>query len=171
MAKREMNTPLVKPLQSVTDRGLRQSPVAVLALPVVASLFAPALAHGQYTESNQTWTASAKDTWEVQDLSGAPFNVPANAVVEVVVTNRRGNFERWGGVRTLGSSLDRRFQLQEAEPGGWDVVVMHAQTDPNSRIEHYADDTTDIVFVLLGYWTCGTYVEKMQSFKAGANLS
>ena len=142
--------------------------ITVIALVLSAAGLAPPLARGDYVENFQEWGATSARTWLAQDLSGAPFNVPANAVVEVAVINSRANAERWGGVRAFGSSLERRFLLHEAEQGGWDVVVMHVQADGSSRIEHYADATGDVRFYLLGYWTSGAYVEKYQSFKAGA---
>ena len=71
----------------------------------------------------------------------------------------------------MGSLLERRFQLHEAEGGGTDVVVMHVQTDSSSQIEHYGQTTVDVQFILLGHWTCGTYVEAYQSFKAGGSAS
>jgi len=128
-------------------------------------------AYGSYVESYQTWSATSADTWESKDLSGAPFNVPANAVVEVAVRNSDGSNAMWGGARAVGSSLDRQLQLHKAESGGWDVLVIHVQANAGSRIEHYADVTSEIQFILLGYWTNGTYVETFQSFKAGADGS
>ncbi len=130
-----------------------------------------ALAHpvkAAFVEAYQTWPATAPATWEVKDLSGAPYNVPANAVVEVAVRNTNGSAERWGGVRAVGSGLERRVLLHEAEDGGWDVVVMHVQTDGSSQIEHYSDNIAEVDFILLGYWTCASYVEAYQVFKAGA---
>lgn len=143
----------------------------MLVVLLAATALAPHTARGDYVESYQEWQATSADTWEVQDLSGAPFNVPANAVVEVAVVNERAVAELWGGVRAVGSALDRRFLLHEAEQGGWDVVVIHVQADSNSQIEHYAEVTSYVTFYLLGYWTCGTYVEEFQSFKAGASTS
>ncbi|MCH9002292.1 MAG: hypothetical protein IIC02_06935 [Planctomycetes bacterium] len=125
----------------------------------------------EYVESFQTWTASSADTWQTQDLSGAPFNVPANSVVEVAVRNDATTAQMWGGVRAVGSTLERRFQLHEAEGGGLDIVVMHVQADAGSQIQHYSDVTADVDFVLLGYWKCGTYVEAFDTFTAGAGAS
>jgi len=139
----------------------------LVAVAIVAS--DSTLAYGDYVESFQAWSASSNDTWQTKDLSGAPFNVPANAVAEVAVRNANASTELWGGVRAVGSSLERRFQLHEAEDGGWDVVVMHVQTDGSSQIQHYSDDMGDVDFVLLGYWDSGVYTEAFQSFVAGAN--
>lgn len=117
-----------------------------------------------YHEAYHSWSASNDDSWEVVDLSG--FGVPAAAVVEVAVINSNGGAQRWGGVRAVGSSLDRRQQLHEAEGGGVDVMVMHAQTDALSRIEHYSDKSSDLSFILLGFWVGGSFVERWDPFLA-----
>lgn len=141
----------------------------ILAALTTAAI-APA-ARGGYVEVFQSWQAVSPDLWEVADLSGAPYNVPANAVVDVAVRNLATGAQRSGGVRAVGSGLDRRFTLHEAEGAGSDAVVMHVQADGDSRIEHYSDVTTKVEFVLLGYWTCATYVEAFQPFSAGADAS
>ena len=126
---------------------------------------------GCYAEGSSTWSATMADVWVTQSLSGTPWFVPANAVVEVVVRNGDDFNELWGGVRAVGSGLERRFQLQEAEDGGNDRVTMHVQTNASSQIQHYADTTADLTFLLAGYWTCGTYVETFNTFTAGASTS
>ena len=117
-----------------------------------------------YFEVFQPWSASTPDNWEVMDL--APFGVPANAVIEVAVIQQGTSAQRWGGVRAVGSSLDRRFELHEAEAGGVDAVTMHVQADANSRIEHYSENTGQISFILLGHWNTGSYTELFESFTA-----
>jgi len=148
-------------------RGLSHPLFALLALFSVL----PAISLAQYVERFQTWSATTADAWQVQSLSVAPFNVPANAVVEVAVLNSATGNERYGGVRAVGSSLERRLQLHEAEGGGTDVVVLHVQTNGSSSIEHYSDQTGQVTFILLGYWTSGTYVEAFSTFKAGSNTT
>lgn len=147
--------------------GLGRALVAIL----LAWAAWPREAGAQYTHKIETWTATTADTWETQSLSGAPYSVPANAVVEVAVRNGSSTDERSGGVRAVGSALERRFLLHDAEDGGVEVVVMHVQTNASSQIQHYADTTADVDFVLLGYWTSGTYVERFDTFTAGANAS
>lgn len=115
-----------------------------------------------FVEASQSWTSSGSNNWSTQDLSG--FGVPANAVVEVAILNSSINKERWGGLRTTGSSLDRRFRLHEAESGGNDVVTLHVQADASSRIENFAEKNNEISFMLLGYWTDVTYTEQFGSF-------
>ena len=75
-------------------------------------------ADAQYTENFQTWSATSADTWQTQSLAGAPFSVPANAVVEIAVRNVATGNQRSGGVRAVGFGLEKRFQLRAAEVGG-----------------------------------------------------
>jgi hypothetical protein len=122
-----------------------------------------------YTELSQAWSASGDDSWQTVNLGA--YGVPANAVVEVAVVNSDFGKEFFGGVRAVGSSLERRFQLHEAEDGGVDTVTMHVQADASSQIQHYSDKGNRVSFILLGYWTGATYVERFDAFKAGANAS
>ena len=72
-----------------------------------------------YTENFEYWTAGSASTWQDKDLSGAPFNVPANAVVEIACVNGDYNTEYSVGVRANGSGLERRILLHEAEGEGF----------------------------------------------------
>jgi hypothetical protein len=136
---------------------------------LMAGGVAPQLARADYVESHQSWSATSAATWEVKDLSGAPFNVPANAVVEITIAVDAQSQPRSVGVRAVGSSLQRRVELEST--GSQDVVVMTVQADASSRIEHYAETTGDAEFILVGYWTTGTYVERFDSFTAAASAS
>lgn len=122
-----------------------------------------------YVETYAQITPTVSGAWAVQDLSA--FGVPANAVVEIAIVNDDIGNQRIGGVRAVGSTLERRMDLQEAEPGGRDVVVLHVQADAQSRIEYYAQRTDDIYFVLLGYWTVGAYQEGWATFESNVSNS
>ena len=117
-----------------------------------------------YIEMYEPWSASVDNNWEVIDLN--TFGVPADAVVEVAIINTNTGKERRGGVRAMGSTLDRRFRLHEAESGGVDAVVMHVQADGSGRIQHYAELKAEVKFTLLGYWTGASYVERFDTFTA-----
>ncbi len=142
----------LEPKSTASSRSAHCKKILIPALLLYMVL--QSAAYAQYTESVETWTATTADTWETKDLSGTPFNVPANAVVEVAIGNDRFNAERWGGVRAVGSSHDRRFQLREpdgvGQDTGSDVVVMHVQTDAASRIQHYSDVAAEVDFERLG---------------------
>ncbi|MBI4719436.1 MAG: hypothetical protein HY763_16695 [Planctomycetes bacterium] len=68
-----------------------------------------------YVENFQTWSATSAATWQTKSLAGSPFNVPPNAVVEIAVRSNRNVAELSGGVRAVGSSLERRLTLMESE--------------------------------------------------------
>jgi len=148
-----------------------RGPTAAFLIIMLANSFFPGTAIGGYTESFQTWSSTSAGAWQTKSLSGAPFNVPANAVVEVGVRNSDNDSPRSGGVRAVGSSLDRRFNIHAPYTDGRQPVVMHVQADSSSQIQHYAENTTYVTFVLLGYWTSGTYVELFDTFTAGASAS
>ena len=124
-----------------------------------------------YIEAHRSFLLQIPNSWLTIDLSNSPFNLPPNAVIEVAIGNSATGRNLQGGVRSAGSSVDRRVTLHEAEGGGLDVVVMHAQADSSSRVQFYAENTSAIQFTLLGYWTRGTYVERMDSFSASAHSS
>jgi len=121
----------------------------------------------EYVEMHQPYTPLVQGSWQVVDLSAGPYFVPARAVLEVAVTNDNAGSEKWGGVRAVGSKLDRRIRLHEAEDGGVDAVVMHVQADSSSQIEYYGETKLNIEFVFLGYWTCVNYVETYGTFALG----
>ena len=51
--------------------------------------------------------------------TSALIGVPANAVVEVAVINSDTGKEYFGGVRAVGSSLERRFRCTRPKVAGW----------------------------------------------------
>lgn len=115
-----------------------------------------------YTEKFESWYPSSNGNWEVKDLSGDPFYVPANAVCEIVMANTNASSENSAGVRAYGSLIDRFLELGEAEGGGINTVRMHVQADSNSRIETYGTwqvYPNELHFYLVGYYDSGSYVE------------
>ncbi len=85
------------------------------------------------------------------NLSGA--GVPADSVVNVMMVNRNGSAERWMGLRAVGSSLNRRLDLHEAESGGADLASMHVQVDAGSNIQSYSEGGSGATqFAPVGWW-------------------
>ena len=57
------------------------------------------------------------------------------------------------GARGLGSTQNRRFDLQEAEAGGADLTTMHVSVDGSSRLQFYAESSgTAYGFMPVGWW-------------------
>ncbi|KKL21004.1 hypothetical protein LCGC14_2449800, partial [marine sediment metagenome] len=109
-------------------------------------------APGTYTEKFTSVGKPASDnTWLDLDLTGS--GVPDDAVAEMLMCNGNGSSENYMGVRTNGSSDNRRFDIQESESGGRDCGRMHVLTDAGAVIEQYMEDRSDTAeFYLLGYW-------------------
>ena len=118
----------------------------------------------RYVEMYMPWALQTPDTWETVNFE--IYGVEPNAVLEIAIMNTDGN-ELWGGVRAVGSSLERRVLLHRND-GGTEIMTMHVQADSLGQVELYSDKEDKIKFVLLGYWMEASYVENMQAFKAGA---
>ena len=57
------------------------------------------------------------------------------------------------GVRRVGSTQNRRFDLQEAESGGADLTTMHVVTDGTASIQFYPESTGGSYgFMPVGWW-------------------
>jgi hypothetical protein len=133
------------------------------AATVVTPPTPPAL---KYTEKFHDITIDTASTWTDVDLTS--YDVSANQVVEIGIRNSSISTVRSGGVRTKGSSIDRRLNLHYATTQGWDMVTMQVKTDANKKIQAYAGNTSDVHFYLIGYWNSGSYTEKYEAFTAGS---
>lgn len=123
---------------------------------------------GEYVERFVTITPTTADAWTTIDLSGTPYNIPANSIVEIALINTNSGAEQYAGVRHASSTLDRRLLIHEAETTGAGVegmtaVTMHVTASATSSIQYYADDTSLVTFRILGYWTSGMYVERFDT--------
>lgn len=117
-----------------------------------------------YNELRDVLTPTTGGSWETVDLYG--FGVPASAVVEIVCQHFNDAATRSMGIRSIGSSDERRLTLsrREATGGGAEDFVLHVRTDPNSRIQTYTSSTSNANFLLMGYWDAGEYVDTFNSF-------
>ena len=109
-----------------------------------------------FTEMDDVWTDSASG-WELRDLF--TYGVPANSIAEVSAGHNETNGTETMGVREVGSSQERSLLLSNAESGGEENLVLTVNTDSSSDIYTRNSDTTEDEFMLLGYWSGGTYVE------------
>lgn len=105
-----------------------------------------------YTSKMELISAPASpNTWTNKDLSGGSFNVPANAICEILIENTSTNQERNVGVRPNGSSLIRSIDLHESEGGGTNVITIFVEADASSIIEIFAENTSDVNHTLIGF--------------------
>ena len=107
---------------------------------------------GSYVAAGgQNGQASTAGSWHPGDASG--WGVPASAVAQFLLANDSDTEEQVMGVRPVGSSLSRSFDLQEAESGGSDAVTMHVTVSTAQRIEIYSESAgPEQIFHLLGWW-------------------
>lgn len=119
---------------------------------------------GTYVELAQPITVTTAATWETKDLS--VYGVPANAVVEIAAL-RNGAGTVTAGARASGSALDRRFQITRVSGTTNNALTLTVQSSATSSIQVYGSSNTAVTFRLLGYWTSGTYTERMQQIDPG----
>lgn len=112
-----------------------------------------------YTELAPAVFAPANTDWQNYDIY-TTNGVPKGAVAEIVVYNLNASAEYIGGVRTDGSALNRYLTIHEAEGGGISTCTFYVKVDSSTGlIETYANNTTNIRFALIGYWTGVDFTE------------
>ena len=112
-----------------------------------------------YVEAFDSFKAGASNSWQGHNLGA--YGVGANQVAEVVMAHTDANAEHLAGLRSPGSTIERRFDLHEAESGGIDAVTLMVETGASSDAQVFAETDASIDFYLVGYWTTppGTYTE------------
>lgn len=129
-----------------------------------------------YTQDMDNWVSNtygdSDATWCDYDLF-TNKGVPKGAVAEIILSNLSANTEEYLGVRTDGSSLDRRIQLHEAEGGGKTHCRMFVLCDASTgKIETYCQDVSDDqVFYIVGYWENVGFTELYTEFSANSSGS
>jgi len=124
-----------------------------------------------YTLHDIFETASPS-TWAVQDVSSKflPAALVEGVVAEVLICCRSDTTPGWGGARSVGSSLDRRYRIHESE-GDYDtneVVCLHVPVSADGEIEFYAQTASYFELRVMGGWVGARYTETTGTFKAGA---
>lgn len=120
------------------------------------------------------FTATSVDTWEIYSLSALGVSSSTDripVVAEIVITNYHTTIAYEGGVRSVGSSIERRFDIHAAVGAGVDALSLLVPVDSNGDIEIYAENTTYINFVVIGSWEGGTYTETLDSFFSATEAS
>ena len=127
-----------------------------------------------YVEGDPTvFTTTGVGTWEEYDIF-TNRNVPKSTerdpvVAEILLGNQFTSISYSGGVRSVDSSLERKFGLRIPTGNGYDLVSMLVPVSSGGKIEIYADSASWVNFWLLGYWVGATYVETMEEFSVGAD--
>lgn len=114
-----------------------------------------------YTEDMDTFGPTLTEgAWTDYDIF-TEKGTPKNSVVEIIISNDDAGKEYLAGVRTDGSSLERKLALHEAEGGGATTVRLFALVDASTGlIETYQEENTDIIFTIVGYWENVGFTER-----------
>lgn len=127
-----------------------------------------------YTEADPTtFNVTTIDTWQEYDLQINRF-VPVSTnldpvVAEIVIGNQSASISQSGGIRSIGSSLDRKFGLRPATGNGFDLINMLVPVSSDGKIEIYGSHTTFVDFRVVGYWIGAIYIETFEEFNVGAD--
>ena len=116
----------------------------------------------EYVEKFETFAASSPSSWEGYALD--TYGVSGGQVVDVSMYNTAVDTGLYLGIRTSGSSIDRRFAIKEAEAGGKVLSSLLTTTSGSTAaVDIYTENTTSGSFHLMGYFTTppGEYVEAL----------
>ena len=86
--------------------------------------------------------------WRLLDLSSDDLqsNTSANSICKIAIENTSLDTAYSAGVRTVGSSLERRLVLSPKHS-----LSMLVDADKDAKIEVYAEDAVKIKFTLSGF--------------------
>jgi len=110
-------------------------------------------APGAYTEKFvDVGKPTSSATWYTRSLSGQ--SVPAYGICEMLIANASTTNHNNVGVRKVGSSLSRLFDIHKSSAStARECGMMHVVADSSSQIQQYLQNQADTVnFYLLGYW-------------------
>lgn len=122
-----------------------------------------------YVETdNDTFNASVTGAW-TQTAIPSSLNIPipteaSPITLEIVIFNNSTSSST-GGLRSTGSSLERKFDLNPQTLGGVDALTLMVPLDEAGNIELYASHLTSVSFQVLGYWRGARYVENKTEFQ------
>jgi len=107
-----------------------------------------------FTEMASTFVPTGTATWQDKNLQSA-FEVPKGRVCQIHVYHNTQDAAKIAGVRTDGSTLERKMSIHEAEgtvtaTNGYDTYVKTSVAD--GIIETYGTDIFSVYFLLLGYF-------------------
>ena len=108
------------------------------------------LTYGRFTEQISADQAPGADaTWTSVDVSGT--GAVDGDILECLLENTEFNAPNFAGVRTDGSVIDRRVQLNEAEGGGSTTAIMLVlAAGTPAKIEIYETDDSEQTTKIIG---------------------
>ena len=121
---------------------------------------------GTYVEKNNAFQASASGSWVTLDLSSV--GVGADDIVELALANYEDGVENTMGVRAVGSSLERKFELKAGK--GMDKSGTHATmtvvANASGQVEVWTADHNNTRFRVLGYWSTPPDAEYTETWES-----
>lgn len=110
-------------------------------------------------------TVTNNATWENQDLSSV--GITDGDIVEIHFYNTATSSELEGGAREVGSTLDRRVDIHEAEGGGRDWAGMLVKASgSDGTIQVYLENDARLIGLVYGYFPAeslpGEWTEKFE---------
>ncbi len=133
---------------------------------------------GRYIETTGNFDAGATSGWTQHNLG--LYGVPEGKIAEILISNSGQTLAHSGGIRAVGSSLDRLVDIASLIDNygvtweGSTYLTMFVETSGvGATIEVYAGDNTEIDFNVVGYWDAppGSYTELAQVLIPDANTS
>jgi hypothetical protein len=108
--------------------------------------------------------APAGTGWQNYDIY-TNLSVPKGAIAAILIRYNSTGTTVNVGVRTDGSSLERRLNIHPyVQSTGGGRHMMYVKVDSSTGyIETYASTTTNVTFYLLGWWTGVDFTEKFDS--------
>lgn len=120
----------------------------------------------EYIEKIESFTPNSPSGWESYALD--QYGVSGSQVADIIMTNDAESSGLEMGIRTSGSSLERKFRIKEAEGGGKvPLSISVTASGDTAAIDIYAENTSECLFYLLGYFTTppGDYIEQTILFQ------
>ena len=90
-------------------------------------------------------SSQVKDGWKVWNLGLK--KVPPNTPCSIFIQNKSSEKAFDAGVRSNGSSMDRKLSLSPKQ-----TLVLTVYTDENSKIEKYIDKESSVEYILRGFF-------------------
>jgi hypothetical protein len=100
-----------------------------------------------FTEAMSETAVSTTSSWTDIDLG-----TNGSRVHHVALTGAENNVNFNGGLRTNGSSIERRLETHEQEAGGRSGFSWYVKSDASDIIDYYIDDATTKYVTDLGYF-------------------
>jgi len=121
-----------------------------------------------FIETMATTAISTIGAWTDLDLG------TANSRVHSVIISSANQDVSWnGGVRTKGSSLERKLSyIHEPEANGGSGLMFYVKSDASDIIQYWINEGTSKSLIDLGYFGQETdFVENWQAFEAGLSAT